>query len=260
MTMDRPSYNIDATNGGTELAGETAAALAVASVAFQESDAASALLDHAKQLYDFADKYRKNYHDSIPDASAFYRSWNGYGDELCWAALWLAKATGDDQFIEKAKAVFSGRQESRSALFYNLTSDTQYLDLLNVYLDWLKSGATYTPEGLVHLDAWGANRHAANVAFILLWAAKHGIDGEKNREWAREQIGQLLGDNSRYERSFVVGYGQNPPERPHHRSRRPTPQENGEYEDDRQDYVRNEVACDYNAAFTAALAALVEIN
>ncbi|KAK8378286.1 hypothetical protein O3P69_011051 [Scylla paramamosain] len=304
MTMDRPSYKIDATNGGTELAGETAAALAVASVAFQESDAAyaSALLDHAKQLYDFADKYRKNYHDSIPDASAFYRSWNGYGDELCWAALWLAKATGDDQFIEKAKAhweefdltkdsvaqfSWDDKRAGVYALFYNLTSDTQYLDLLNVYLDWLKSGATYTPEGLVHLDAWGANRHAANVAFISLWAAKHGIDGKKNREWARGQIGQLLGDNSRYERSFVVGYGQNPPERPHHRSSScpfpPSdchfgllqpgpnvhtlygalvggPSQNGEYEDDRQDYVRNEVACDYNAAFTAALAALVEIS
>ncbi|KAG0727593.1 hypothetical protein GWK47_034325 [Chionoecetes opilio] len=27
-------------------------------------------------------------------------SWSGYGDELCWVALWLARATGDHQYIE----------------------------------------------------------------------------------------------------------------------------------------------------------------
>lgn len=54
-------------------------------------------------------------------------------------------------------------------MFYQLTGEQQYLTLLTDYLDWLKNGATYTPEGLVHLDAWGANRHAANVAFLSLW-------------------------------------------------------------------------------------------
>ncbi|KAG0712828.1 Endoglucanase A [Chionoecetes opilio] len=229
-------------------------------------------------------------------------SWSGYGDELCWAALWLARATGDHQYIEKAKAhweefdltkdqvqqfSWDDKRAGVYALFYLLTEETEFLDLLNTYLDWLKNTATYTPEGLVHLDTWGANRHAANVAFISLWAAKNGIDQENNRQWARGQIGQLLGDNSRYERSFVVGYGQDPPQRPHHRSSScpfpPSdchfglqqsgpnphtlygalvggPSQSGEYEDDREDYVRNEVACDYNAAFTGALAALVEIS
>lgn len=54
-------------------------------------------------------------------------------------------------------------------MFYLLTGEQQYLTLLTDYLDWLKNGATYTPEGLVHLDAWGANRHAGNVAFLSLW-------------------------------------------------------------------------------------------
>lgn len=58
-------------------------------------------------------------------------------------------------------------------MFYLLTGEQQYLTLLTDYLDWLKNGATYTPEGLVHLDAWGANRHAANVAFLSLWVRLH---------------------------------------------------------------------------------------
>ena len=48
--------------------------------------------------------------------------------------------------------------------------------------------------------------------------AKYGDSAEATdiRVWATGQIGQLLGDGRR---SYVVGYGSNPPERPHHRSR-----------------------------------------
>lgn len=45
----------------------------------------------------------------------------------------------------------------------------QYEVGLKAYLSYLKNDATYTPEGLVYLDMWGANRHAANVAFLALW-------------------------------------------------------------------------------------------
>ncbi|KAK7072702.1 hypothetical protein SK128_023020 [Halocaridina rubra] len=38
------------------------------------------------------------------------------------------------------------------------------------------------------------------------------------------------------------------------------PDENDYYVDDRNDYVHNEVACDYNAGFTAALGGMVENN
>ncbi|KAG7171029.1 Endoglucanase-like [Homarus americanus] len=38
------------------------------------------------------------------------------------------------------------------------------------------------------------------------------------------------------------------------------PAENGDYTDDRKDITHNGVSCTYNAAFTGALAALVEIS
>ena len=34
------------------------------------------------------------------------RSWNGYGDELAWAAAWIHKASGDDAFLEMAVSLY----------------------------------------------------------------------------------------------------------------------------------------------------------
>lgn len=91
------------------------------------------------------------------------------------------------------------------------------------------------------------------------------------------QVRLLLGDAGR---SYVVGFGFNPPVRPHHRgascpnlpapcgqeqfnSPGPNPQTlfgalvggprlDGSYQDIRSDYIQNEVAIDYNAGFTGA--------
>ena len=75
MPMSRPSYKITTSAPGSELAGETAAALAAASLVFRASDPtyADLLLGHARELYSFADQYRGLYHDSITDAAKFYR-------------------------------------------------------------------------------------------------------------------------------------------------------------------------------------------
>ena len=73
--MWRPSYKIDCQNPGSDLAGETAAALASASILFKGRDDAysGSLLWHAKKLYKFADDCRGKYSDSITDAAKFYK-------------------------------------------------------------------------------------------------------------------------------------------------------------------------------------------
>ena len=60
MKMSRPSYKIDRKNPGTELAAETAAAMAACSVIFRQNNPryADVLVRHAKDLYEFADKFR----------------------------------------------------------------------------------------------------------------------------------------------------------------------------------------------------------
>ena len=55
---------------------------------------------------------------------------------------------------------------------------------------------------------------SASTAFIALLARKTGIRVD---DWAKGQIDYMLGDNPQG-RSYVVGFGNNPPQRPHHRA------------------------------------------
>ncbi len=41
--------------------------------------------------------------DLILEALSAHRSYNGYGDELLWGALWLYRATGEDIYLTKAQ-------------------------------------------------------------------------------------------------------------------------------------------------------------
>jgi len=50
----------------------------------------------------------------------------------------------------------------------------------------------------------------------MLQAADLGLNPTSYRQFARSQIDYALGNGGR---SFVVGFGNNPPVRPHHRSR-----------------------------------------
>ncbi|KAJ8764828.1 hypothetical protein K2173_010293 [Erythroxylum novogranatense] len=101
MSTDRHAYKIDPSNPGSDLAGETAAAMAAASIVFRHSDPvySNELLTHAHQLFEFADKYRGKYDSSITVAQKYYRSVSGYDDELLWAAAWLYQATNNQYFL-----------------------------------------------------------------------------------------------------------------------------------------------------------------
>lgn len=302
MPMPRPAYKIDASCPGSDLAGETAAALAASSIAFRSSDPAYAdtLLDHAKQLYAFADGHRGRYSDCISDAAAYYRSYSGYADELVWGALWLHLATGDSSWLRKAEDAWTSlglsvnphwtqswddKSYGSAILLARLTGDPAYASAVEGWLDWWTVGyggkrVTYTPGGLAWLDTWGSLRYAENTAFLALVYSDHLADPvkrERYHDFAVRQVNYALGDNPGG-RSFVVAFGANPPTRPHHRgahgswldsiSQPPDsrhvlsgalvggPNASDEYTDARTDYVSNEVACDYNAGFTGALARL----
>ena len=112
--MNRPAWSITCSSPGSDLAAETAAALASSYLYFtKRGDAAYAeqLLTHARSLFQFADEHRGVYTDAIPNASGFYQSWSGYEDELLWAAAWMAKATGEAEFISKAEGYYEQWEE-----------------------------------------------------------------------------------------------------------------------------------------------------
>lgn len=101
MAEKRPLTQINTSARGTEVAAETAAAMASASLVFKKVDAAysTKLLKHARQLFTFADTYRGSYSVSIPEVQTYYNS-TGFGDELLWAASWLYHATGDKSYLQ----------------------------------------------------------------------------------------------------------------------------------------------------------------
>ncbi|NEY36869.1 endoglucanase, partial [Streptomyces sp. PRKS01-65] len=309
MPMERPAYKIDASCPGSDLAGQTAAALAASSMVFADSDAAYAgkLLTHAKQLYGFADAYRGKYSDCITDAKSYYNSWSGYQDELVWGAIWLYKATGDAAYLAKAESYYdrlstepqTSTRSYRWTLSWDdtsygayvlpaqLTGKQKYIDDANRWLDWWTVGVNgsrvrYSPGGQAVLDSWGSLRYAANTAFAALvysdWLTGDSERKTRYHDFAVRQIDYALGDNPR-KSSYVVGFGANPPTKPHHRTAHgswtdqlTSPAESrhtlygalvggpsapdDSYTDDRQNYVNNEVATDYNAAFSGALARL----
>lgn len=100
VTGARPLTQVNTSYPGSDVAAETAAAMASASLVFRSTDSAYSrlLLKHARQLFAFADSYRGRYSDSIPGVQKYYNS-SGYGDELLWAAAWLYHATGDDSYL-----------------------------------------------------------------------------------------------------------------------------------------------------------------
>ncbi|MGB2570756.1 glycoside hydrolase family 9 protein [Micromonospora citrea] len=247
MPMARPAYKIDASCGGADLAGETAAAMAASSMVFRPTDAAYAdkLLGHAKQLYTFADTVRKNYHECITDATSFYRSWSGYQDELVWGAIWLHRATGDAAYLAKAESEYDrlgnenqtstksyrwtiawdNKQYGAYVLLHKLTGKQKYLDDANRWLDYWTVGVNgarvpYSPGGMAVLDSWGALRYAANTSFVALVHSDHITDANRKtryHDFAVRQINYALGDNPRNS-SYVIGFGTNPPKNPHHRT------------------------------------------
>lgn len=317
MTMARPAFRIDATHPGSDLAGETAAALAASSILFKTDNPAYAatLLTHARQLFTFADTYRGKYSDSIKGAQGYYTSFSGYHDELAWAAIWLYQATGEAAYLayaENATAnwakenygnspyweykwglAWDDKHYAAQVLLAKLTGKAVYKQNAERSLDYWTTGIAetgerihYTPGGLAWLDQWGALRYAANASFLAFvysdWLMpSNAAKATTYRNFAERQINYALGDNPA-NRSYVIGFGNNPPINPHHRNAHGSvigsigspvnnqhilygalvggPGSDDSYTDDRNNYTNNEVATDYNSGFSGALAKMILLH
>lgn len=303
MPMERPAYKIDSACPGSDLAAETAAAMAASSLIFKKTDInySNVLLKHAKELYEFADTYRGKYSDCITDANNFYKS-GGYDDELVWGAAWLYKATGDSIYLAKAEQYYDNLSDSPNSikpynwthtwddksygsyvLLAKLTGKEKYVNDAERWLDhwadrckWEK--IYYTPGGLAWLDEWGSLRYAAKTAFLAFiygdWVESHWKKG-RYHSFAERQINYMLGSNPK-QRSYIVGFGNNPPTQPHHRTAHGSwannktipkdsrhtlygalvggPDRKDNFKDERSNFKMTEVAIDYNAGFIGAVA------
>ncbi len=297
MHMNRPSYKVDKNSPGSTVTAEAAAALAACAAVYKDIDGkyAQECLTHAKQLYDFAESAKSD--SGYTAANGFYNSWSGFYDELSWAGMWLYIATTDKSYLDKAKTYeaqsggnykwtlcWDDKWAGAVCLLATQTGEQKYKDKIQKNLDWWTTGTggervTYSPKGLAWLDSWGSLRYATTAAFLAgVYADYKGCPADKVKtysEFCEKQVNYALGSTGR---SFVVGFGENPPEHPHHRTAQGSwsdnmndpnyhrhtlygalvggPDASDGYTDSVSDYNKNEVACDYNAGFVGALAKL----
>jgi len=291
MTMARPSFKVTTSKPGSDVTAGTASALASASMLFRGTDNAYAdkLLTNAKQLFEFADTYKGKYSDSVPKASPFYTSFNGYWDELTEGAAWLYKATGEQKYLDKAEDYFNNhigglgdwtwaaddKSYGAAVLLAQESDDPRYKQQVEGWLDkWVNgnSNIKYSPGGLAHRTAWGSLALSSASSFLAgLYNDTVKADA-KYTKFATQQVDYILGDNPK-NFSYMIGFGDNYAKQPHHRGSAgnspygqpnehilygalvggPKSANDYDYKDDRNDWVTNEVATGYNAPLHSAL-------
>jgi len=299
IDYDVPSFYVNSEKPGSEVTGETAAAFAAASLLFKDSDPeySATLLDQAVEWFNFADTYRADYSRSVPKAASYYKSWNGYKDELAWAAVWLYKALGDEKYLEEAKDLvkdyelgelgfdWDSKYQSTIVILAQL-GVPEYVEKVETWVRDVCEGrlGNITPGGLfVNANSeWGSLRRATAMAASLIFYTHTLPEGNELREmakkFAKSQADYVQGENP-LGIDFVVGADASSPKAVHHRTASGAactdceplenvhiiygalaggPDENDEYLDVRADYQKNEVALDYNVCYAAVCAYLVE--
>ncbi|KNA14054.1 hypothetical protein SOVF_111110 [Spinacia oleracea] len=199
MTTSRQAYKVDESNPGSDIAGETAAAMAAASLVFRTTNPtySNMLLDHAQQLFEFGDKYRGKYDDRLKEVEGYYPSWSGYKDELLWSSLWLYKATNKDYYLDYAinNAVsfggvtwainefswdikYAGVQVIASMLLRE-EKNGKHKQMLEQYRSKAEhyicgclnknklNNVKRTPGGLLYTRRWNNMQYVSNAAFLL---------------------------------------------------------------------------------------------
>ncbi|KAI3682108.1 hypothetical protein L2E82_50140 [Cichorium intybus] len=221
MKTPRTVLEINAKVPGTEIAAETAAALAASSMVFRSVDKpySEKLLTAAKQ------------------------------DELLWGATWLYIATRMPAYLkliqdEKNTPIvnefswdlkFAGVQILLTQLFWQgekgLQKFKQQADgfVCNVIPESPSHKVFITPGGMIHLRDGANSQYVTSTAFLFSvysdLLAKHKMDvgcGAKRitsvqvMDFAKKQMDYLLGNNPA-KRSMMVGFGKDPPLHAHHR-------------------------------------------
>ncbi|GAY59941.1 hypothetical protein CUMW_198310 [Citrus unshiu] len=239
MDTVRSVYSVSASNPGSDVAGETAAALAAASLVFRKGDPryASLLLRTAKNVLQFAMQYRGAYSDSLGSAVCpFYCSYSGYKDELLWGAAWLFRATNDVTYYNFIKSVgddggtdvfswdnkFAGAHVllARGALLNRDNNFEPYRQEAEDFICRILPNSPftttqYTQGGLMYKMPESNLQYVTSISFLLTTYAKY-MRATKHYFNCGNMVDYILGVNP-IKMSYMVGFGPNFPRRIHHR-------------------------------------------
>ncbi|KAF9622184.1 hypothetical protein IFM89_030042 [Coptis chinensis] len=257
MDTPRSVFKIDKNNPGSDVAAETAAALAAASLVFRRTDPSySKLLSRrAISVFGFADKYRGAYSNGLKSyVCPFYCSYSGYQDELLWSAAWLHKATknptylnyiqingqtlgadeSDNTFGWDNKHVGARILLSKAFLVQKVQSLHNYKGHADTFICSLIPGASfsqaqYTPGGLLFKMSDSNMQYVTSTSFLLLAYAKYltsahkvvtcggNIITPKRLRNIAKKQVDYLLGDNPLKMSYMVGYGSRYPQRIHHR-------------------------------------------
>ncbi|CAJ2643841.1 unnamed protein product [Trifolium pratense] len=221
MKTKRSVKVIDSGTPGSEIAAETAAAMASSSIVFRH-------VDH---------KYSRNL---LNKAKL---------DELMWAATWLYMATKKSIYLKYIQ------EEAISATVSEFSWDLKYAGvqvlLTQLHFEGIKGLGTFkahgesyicsvlpdspyhqinlSPGGFIHMRDGANTQYATSTSFLftvysdLLAKYKQKVrcgikefDSTHLLDFARKQMDYILGKNPEG-RSYMVGFGKNPPTQAHHR-------------------------------------------
>ncbi|KAJ0091629.1 hypothetical protein Patl1_13758 [Pistacia atlantica] len=247
MNTPRTVLMIDSNTPGAEIAAETSAAMAASSIVFRTVDRhySRRLLNKAKLLFEFANSHRRTYDGECP----FYCSYSGYNDELLWASTWLYFATKRSKYIQyiRENAIsasvaefswdlkYAGAQIMLSEFFFQGDNTLEnYKNQADSFICSNLPESPYhqvyiSPGGMLHLRD-GANTQYVTGAALLFSVYSDALErhnkkvncGDKQFDsnqimaFAKQQIDYILGKNPEG-RSYMVGFGKNPPTQAHHR-------------------------------------------
>ncbi|KAL5052866.1 hypothetical protein RYX36_033548 [Vicia faba] len=247
MTTDRHAYKIDPSNPGSDLAGETAAAMAAASIVFRRSNPAYSheLLSHAYQIHITK---KRNF---VTQLCHFTGHTVGATEPSFWSKLTFNSTSGlirNHQFVSVfllltrtitwdvkypgvqtlvAKFLLQGKAGIHAPVF------ERYLEKSEYFMCSCMGRGTHnvqrTPGGLIYRQRWNNLQFATSSSFLAtvysdylassardLKCASGYVAPSQLLSFAKSQVDYILGDNPRAT-SYMVGYGNNFPQRVHHR-------------------------------------------
>ncbi|MQL76289.1 hypothetical protein Taro_008659 [Colocasia esculenta] len=203
MDTPRTVYAVSAAHPGSDVAAETAAALAAASLVFRTVDKAYAkrLLAAARLVMDFAMKYQGKYSDFLGSSVCpFYCSYSGYKffvagqDELLWGASWLYRATNNNAYLSYLQSlganddtdIFSWDNKYAGARVLLsrrvVVEGVKSLDPFRVQAETFmckilpntpSSSTQYTAGGLIYKMSQANLQYVTSISFLLSTYAKY---------------------------------------------------------------------------------------
>lgn len=167
-------------------------------------------------------------------------------------------------------------------LYAQNTNDPTYIARVEKHVDYMINTIKKMDGKAAYVHNWGCLRYAETAGFIVACASDTVLKDKVPagaEEFYENQINYALGDNP-LKQSYVVGFGEKSAHNAHHRGAHGSwkndiytpaqnrhilygalvggPAEDGSYVDDRNNYINNEVATDYNAGFTALLCKMID--